>query len=207
MECNRKWGRRMIVHSNNTNISSLPTPHSHPEESLDDLIMEKIRQKMKNAEKRPNSKLEKCFRQRSGRKSEITGSRLQISKKQSKPNEDKKVNLFNLQFIINYFNNSPFHYLSTPRPFFVHPLSHPPPNRCFVKWISKRNPRKKHCFLSTENEIMDLLREYYKIRKQLSEGGRGALITNSKKLRPTSSIPSHFLFTPPNHCHPFIHPL
>jgi len=47
LECNRRCGTRMIVDSNITNILSLPTPHSHPEESLNDLTLEKIRQKMK----------------------------------------------------------------------------------------------------------------------------------------------------------------
>ena len=47
LKCNRRCCARMIVDSNITNILSLPTPHSHPEESLDDLTMEKIRQKMK----------------------------------------------------------------------------------------------------------------------------------------------------------------
>ena len=42
----------MIVDSNITNILSLPTPHSHPKESLDDLAMEKNREKMKKVVKK-----------------------------------------------------------------------------------------------------------------------------------------------------------
>ena len=87
---------------------------------------------MRKIEKKPRIKVEKCFRQHSGRKSEITGSGLQISKKHSIPNNDKKVYLFNLQFIINNFNNSPFHSLSNPPPrcFFTPTspvVSSPPP--------------------------------------------------------------------------------
>ena len=81
----------MIVDSNITNISSLPTPHSHLEEFLEDLTMERFRQKKEKAEKRPNTKLEKSFRQHSGRKSETIGPSLQITKKQLIPNQGKKV--------------------------------------------------------------------------------------------------------------------
>ena len=42
LENNRRCGTKMIVDSNITNILSPPTLHSHPEESLDDLTMEKI---------------------------------------------------------------------------------------------------------------------------------------------------------------------
>ena len=91
LECNRRCGTRMIVDSNITDILSLPTPQSHPEESLDDLTMEKIRQKMrKRLKKDPTQNLKKCFRQRFGRKSETTGPWLQISKKQPIPNQGKK---------------------------------------------------------------------------------------------------------------------
>ena len=52
----------MIVDSNITNILSFPTPHSHPEESLDDLTMEKIRQKMKKRLKKdPTQNLKNVF--------------------------------------------------------------------------------------------------------------------------------------------------
>ena len=52
----------MIVDSNITNILSLPTPHSHPEKSLDDLAMEKIRQKMnKLLEQDPTQNLKNVF--------------------------------------------------------------------------------------------------------------------------------------------------
>ena len=62
LECNRRCGTRMIVDSNITNILSLPTPHSHPEESLDDLTMEKIREKMKKRLKKdPTQNLKNVF--------------------------------------------------------------------------------------------------------------------------------------------------
>ena len=89
----------------------------------------------------------------------------------------KKVN-FNLQFIINNFNNSPFHYFSTPSPVVS---SLPPPVVSSQVTSSNGYPNEfqenSTAFFSTENEIMDLLREYYKCRKQHSDGGggRGAL--------------------------------
>ena len=59
LECNRRCGTRMIVDSNITNILSLPTPHSHPE---DDLTMEKIQQKMKKKLKKdPTQNLKNVF--------------------------------------------------------------------------------------------------------------------------------------------------
>ena len=67
--------------------------------------------------------LEKCFRLHSGRKSEITGSGLKISEKQSIPYKDKNVYLFNLQFIINNYNNSPF--IISPTPLLVSSSPHP----------------------------------------------------------------------------------
>ena len=41
--------------------------------------------------------------------------------------------------------------------------------------------KKIALFFSTENEIMDLQREYYKISKQLSKGRRGALWSQIQK--------------------------
>ena len=61
-ECNRRWGTRLIVDSNITIVFSAPTPHSDTEESLDDLTMEKIRQKMKEMLKKvPTQNLKNVF--------------------------------------------------------------------------------------------------------------------------------------------------
>ena len=89
----------------------------------------------------------------------MTGSGLQISKKQSIPNRDKKVYVFNLQCLIKNFMNFSFHCFFTPPSPVV--FSNGYPNEI----------QKIALLFKLESEIMGLLREFDKTRKQLSGGG------------------------------------
>ena len=142
--------------------------------------------------KKPWIKVGKRFCQHCGRKYEITGSGLQISKKQSIPNNDKK-SLFNLQFIINNFNNSPFHYFSThppPRCFFTPPrplfLQNPsPPPVASSNGYPNEIQENSTAFFQPKMKLWIFCENITKLANSSLVGGGeegGSLITNSKKL-------------------------